>query len=274
MTSPPGPAGRRRRHRPPARRPVGDRRRALQRHGRRRSRATPTSATSASTSRSRRAAPAPPTSPWCGPTGRPRWRRPDLRFPNGSVVTPDGSTLDRRRVDGRAATPRSPSATTARSPTGGCGPRCPGRDPTAAPSTPTAPSGWPTPFGSGASASPRAARSSTTVAASQPVFACALGGADRRTLYLVTAPGFGEDVRRQGPRPHRDRRRRRPRRRLALTRARRGLEHVAERLDGLEVGAGVGRPGHAQHADLDGLPLAAHRRRRGRRDPGVETQRR
>jgi len=28
--------------------------------------------------------------------------------------------------------------------------------------------------------------------ASQPVFACALGGPQRRTLHLVTAPAFGE----------------------------------------------------------------------------------
>ena len=32
------------------------------------------------------------------------------------------------------------------------------------------------------------------IVASQPVFACALGGDDRRTLFLITAPGFGEDV--------------------------------------------------------------------------------
>jgi hypothetical protein len=32
------------------------------------------------------------------------------------------------------------------------------------------------------------------VEASRPVFACALGGEDRRTLFLVTAAGFGEDV--------------------------------------------------------------------------------
>jgi len=32
-----------------------------------------------------------------------------------------------------------------------------------------------------------------TVVASQPVFACALGGADRTTLYMLTAPGFGQD---------------------------------------------------------------------------------
>jgi hypothetical protein len=31
------------------------------------------------------------------------------------------------------------------------------------------------------------------VTASQPVFACTLGGPDRRTLYLVTAPAFGDD---------------------------------------------------------------------------------
>ncbi|MEZ5165000.1 MAG: SMP-30/gluconolactonase/LRE family protein [Acidimicrobiales bacterium] len=32
------------------------------------------------------------------------------------------------------------------------------------------------------------------VTASQTVFACALGGDDRRTLYLITAPAFGEAV--------------------------------------------------------------------------------
>jgi sugar lactone lactonase YvrE len=32
------------------------------------------------------------------------------------------------------------------------------------------------------------------VSASQPVFACALGGAERRTLHLITAPGFGERI--------------------------------------------------------------------------------
>ena len=31
-----------------------------------------------------------------------------------------------------------------------------------------------------------------SVVASQPVFACALGGDDRRTLFLITAPAFGE----------------------------------------------------------------------------------
>ena len=32
------------------------------------------------------------------------------------------------------------------------------------------------------------------VTASLPVFACTLAGPDRQTLYLVTAPGFGEAV--------------------------------------------------------------------------------
>ena len=32
------------------------------------------------------------------------------------------------------------------------------------------------------------------IVASQPVFACMLGGVDRRTLYLLTAPGFSEEV--------------------------------------------------------------------------------
>jgi sugar lactone lactonase YvrE len=36
------------------------------------------------------------------------------------------------------------------------------------------------------------------VEASQPVFACALGGPERRTLHLITAPGFGSDRAGQG----------------------------------------------------------------------------
>ena len=48
----------------------------------------------------------------------------------------------------------------------------------------------------------RAVRSLDRVVASQPVFACALGGDDRRTLFLITAPGFGEAAGRgQGTRP-------------------------------------------------------------------------
>jgi len=33
-----------------------------------------------------------------------------------------------------------------------------------------------------------------SVAPTQKAFACALGGADRRTLFVLTAPGFGENV--------------------------------------------------------------------------------
>jgi len=33
-----------------------------------------------------------------------------------------------------------------------------------------------------------------SVTAGQRVYACTLGGPDRRTLYLVTAPGFGEEI--------------------------------------------------------------------------------
>ena len=32
------------------------------------------------------------------------------------------------------------------------------------------------------------------VTASQPVFACALGGDEGRTLFLITSPGFGEST--------------------------------------------------------------------------------
>ena len=110
-----------------ARRPVVARAVSLQRHGRRRRRAAPTSATSGSTSRRHgdadrhaaddRARPRRPRR--AGSSGG---RRAPL-FPNGSVITPDGTTLIVGESFGGRLTAFD-IATTVRCRTAGCGPSC------------------------------------------------------------------------------------------------------------------------------------------------------
>ena len=157
------------------------------------------------------------------PTDRSASRPTASQFPNGTVITPDGTTLIvGESMDGRltAFDDREP---TARSTIGGCGrsctapyrrrhlPRRRGRDlgrvPVHRPR---------------ACACAKAARSLDEVKTTHRLgaFACMLGGADRRTLYVCTAP----DARarrgsRSAWRPHRGGRGRRSRRRPALTRA-------------------------------------------------------
>ena len=86
------------------RRPVRHRHLPLQRHGRRRPRAGPTSATSASTStptctstasRALLAEPGPPKAKLArvDPDGTVSVAAEDLKFPNGTVITPDGRTM-------------------------------------------------------------------------------------------------------------------------------------------------------------------------------------
>ena len=88
--------------------------------------------------------------------------------------------------------------------------------PTAAPSTPRATSGPPTPSTTGASGWRRAARSSTRsrCPAGSGVYACQLGGDDGRTLLLCAAPDFFEHNRAAAERgrPVHHHRRRAPRR--------------------------------------------------------------
>jgi sugar lactone lactonase YvrE len=117
----------------------------------------------------------------------------DLLFPNGSAITPDGRTLivgesvGRRYTaftiadDGTLADRRVWAEVPDRLPDG-CALDAEGAV-------------WMA--DAGGAGCFRLAEGGTVldqVAASQPVFACALGGPDRCTLYLITAPGFGEQV--------------------------------------------------------------------------------
>jgi sugar lactone lactonase YvrE len=115
----------------------------------------------------------------------------DLRFPNGSVITPDGSTL----IVGESMGARYTAFTI------GEGGRLsdrrtwaevPGKGPDGC-ALDAAGSIWMADaFGSGCVRVAEGGEIAESVVASQPVFACALGGTDRRTLYMMTAPAFGE----------------------------------------------------------------------------------
>jgi sugar lactone lactonase YvrE len=117
----------------------------------------------------------------------------DLRFPNGSVVTPDGGTLIvgesmggrytafSIRDDGTLADRRVWAKVPDRAPDG-CALDAEGAI-------------WMADAaGGGCFRVAEGGEILHHVEASQPVFACALGGPQRRTLHLVTAPAFGEAV--------------------------------------------------------------------------------
>jgi sugar lactone lactonase YvrE len=116
----------------------------------------------------------------------------DLRFPNGSVITPDGRTLivgesmgrrfsafdidDEARLSGRRVWAELPGMAP-----DGCALDADGAI-------------WVADaFGAGCVRVAEGGEVLDAVTASQTVFACALGGADRRTLHMVTAPAFGAD---------------------------------------------------------------------------------
>lgn len=115
----------------------------------------------------------------------------EMKFPNGSVVTPDGSTLivgesmGQRYTaftitDDGALTDRRVWASFDGLMPDGCALDADGGI-------------WMADAGgSGCLRVTEGGEVTDTVVASQPVFACMLGGDDRRSLYLITAPGFGE----------------------------------------------------------------------------------
>jgi sugar lactone lactonase YvrE len=117
----------------------------------------------------------------------------DLKFPNGSVITPDGRTLVvgesmggcytafAIQDDGTLADRRTWAETPGRAPDG-CALDAEGAI-------------WMADAaGSGCHRIAEGGEVLASVEASQPVFACALGGDDRRTLHLLTAPAFGEAI--------------------------------------------------------------------------------
>lgn len=116
----------------------------------------------------------------------------DLAFPNGSVITPDGRTL----VVGESMGRRYTAFTIADDATL--------TDHRIWADTPDlAPDGcaldadgaiWVAAMGSGCVRILEGGEVTHRVTASQGVFACALGGEDRRTLFMVTATTFGEEA--------------------------------------------------------------------------------
>ena len=115
----------------------------------------------------------------------------DLRFPNGSVITPDGATLIVGESMGRqySAFTIGDDATLSDRRVWA---EVPGRAPDGCALDADGAIWMADALGSGCLRVAAGGEILDAVVASQPVFACALGGSDRRTLYLVTAPAFGE----------------------------------------------------------------------------------
>ena len=115
----------------------------------------------------------------------------ELRFPNGSVVTPDGGTLIvGESMGGRytAFTIRDDGTLTDRR----VWAEVPDRGPDGCALDAEGAIWMADAFGGGCFRVAEGGEVLDHVEASQPVFACALGGPQRRTLHLVTAPAFGE----------------------------------------------------------------------------------
>jgi sugar lactone lactonase YvrE len=118
----------------------------------------------------------------------------DLHFPNGSAITPDGATLIVGESMGRrySAFPIHDD--------GSLGERrvwaeVPGMAPDGCALDADGAIWMADAIGAGGCHRvTEGGEIAATVVASQPVFACALGGPERRTLYLVTAPSHGEEV--------------------------------------------------------------------------------
>lgn len=117
----------------------------------------------------------------------------DLRFPNGSVVTPDGATL----IVGESMGARYSAF--AIHDDGTLGGRrvwaeVPGRGPDGCALDAEGAIWMADAFGAGCVRVAEGGAILEVVEASQPVFACALGGPEGRTLHLITAAGFGDTV--------------------------------------------------------------------------------
>jgi len=117
-----------------------------------------------------------------------------LEFPNGSVITPDGATLIVGESMGRRY-----SAFTIRD-DGTLGDRrvwaeVPGMAPDGCALDAEGAIWMADAIGAGqCHRVTEGGEIVATVTATQPVFACALGGPERRTLHLITAPSHGEEI--------------------------------------------------------------------------------
>lgn len=116
----------------------------------------------------------------------------DLDFPNGSVITPDGSTL----IVGESMGARYTAFTIMEDGTlddRRVWAEVPGKAPDGCVLDAEGAIWMADAAGAGCFRVTQGGGIVDSVTASQPVFACTLGGADRRTLYLITGRGFGED---------------------------------------------------------------------------------
>jgi sugar lactone lactonase YvrE len=117
----------------------------------------------------------------------------ELKFPNGSVITPDRSTLIVGESMGgnyTAFTIQADATLTDRR----VWAEVPGKAPDGCALDAEGAIWMADAVGAGCFRVAEGGEILDSVEASQPVFACMLGGPDRTTLYLLTAPGFGEDV--------------------------------------------------------------------------------
>ena len=115
----------------------------------------------------------------------------DLRFPNGSVITPDGATLIVGESMGRqySAFAVADDATLSDRRVWA---EVPGKAPDGCALDANGAIWMADAFGTGCFRIAEGGEILDEVVASQPVFACTLGGADRRTLHLITSPAFGD----------------------------------------------------------------------------------
>ena len=113
-----------------------------------------------------------------------------LGFPNGSVITPDGSTLIVGESMG-AAYKAFAIAADGTLDAGRTWAEVPGKGPDGCALDADGAIWMADAFGAGCFRVAEGGEILDHVVASQPVFACALGGADRRTLHLITAKRFG-----------------------------------------------------------------------------------
>ena len=115
----------------------------------------------------------------------------ELRFPNGSVVTPDGGTLIVGESMGKrytAFTIEEDATLTSRR----VWAEVPGKGPDGCALDAEGAIWMADALGGDCFRVAEGGEILGSVSASQPVFAVALGGSDRRTLYLITAAGVGE----------------------------------------------------------------------------------
>ena len=149
------------------------------------------------------------------PTGRVRVAADGLAFPNGTVITDDGRTL----IVGESYGGRLTAFTIARRRharrTGACSRSSTARCPTASASTPKARCGSRARSPAGVLRVQEGGEVLDEIkVANEFAYACMLGGDDRRTLFMCTAPSSDpKETLASTRRPHRDDRGRRPRRR-------------------------------------------------------------